>query len=313
MNPVLCVVIPCYNEQEVIKQTADSLCFYIKKLIVDKKISSKSYICFVDDGSTDETWMQIREISLKNSLCSGLKLSNNFGHQNALLAGMFSQKNKSDCIITIDADLQDDICVIEEMLEKYSLGNKIVYAVRDNRESDTFGKRYSAQTFYKFMILLGVNTIYNHADFRLIDKQVVSSLEGFKETNISLRGIFPYMGFKHDVVYFKRKARELGSTKYSLGKMLGFAWEGITSFNTSFLRLVTLIGVLMFFTSIFTTIWVITAYFQDKTVAGWASLLLVLSLFSGINMICLGIIGEYVGKIFFEVKQRPRFIVEEEI
>ena len=313
MKPTLCIITPCYNEQEILLLTSKFLSESINQLIENEKISSKSYICFIDDGSTDRTWSIINEICANNSQLKGVKLSNNFGHQNALLAGMFSQKENSDCIITIDADLQDDVNVIEKMVDKYLEGNKIVYAVRDNRDSDSFWKRNSAQLYYKFMKVLGVKTIYNHADFRLIDQQVITSLAKYKEINIFLRGIFPLMGFKHDVVYYNRKSREFGETKYTLHKMLSFAWQGITSFNTSFLRLVTYIGIFMFFISMITTIWVIYAYIQDETVAGWASLLLIISLFSGINMICLGIIGEYVGKIFFEVKQRPRFIIEQEI
>jgi glycosyltransferase involved in cell wall biosynthesis len=313
MKPVLCIVTPCFNEEDVLKLTSKALTDVLNCLIESNKVSADSYVCFVDDGSTDNTWSVISEICSKNSTFKGVKLSNNFGHQNALLAGLFSQKNSSDCIITIDADLQDDVNVIHDMIDKYSAGNKIVYAVRGNRKSDSFGKRNSAQLFYKFMEWLGVKTIYNHADFRLADRQVIKSLEKYNEVNIFLRGIFPLMGFKHDIVYFERKARKYGETKYSLPKMLSFAWQGITSFNTSLLRLVTYIGIIMFCVSIITAIWVISAYFQNKTVAGWTSLLLVLSLSLGINMICLGVIGEYVGKIFLEVKQRPKFIIEEEL
>ena len=313
MKPILCIITPCFNEQEILLLTTTKLIETISQLTANDKIDMNSYVCFVDDGSTDGTWQIRTDISEGNLHCKGVKLSNNFGHQNALLAGMFSQKHNADCFITIDADLQDDVSVIEQMIDKYSDGNKIVYAVRDNRDSDTFAKRNSAQLFYKLMQVIGVKTIYNHADYRLVDKQVITSLEKFNEINIFLRGIFPLMGYKHDVVYFNRKSREYGETKYKLRKMLSFAWDGITSFNTSLLRFVTYVGVIMFFVSMVTTIWVIIAFLQHKTVAGWASLLLIISLFSGINMICLGIIGEYVGKIFFEVKQRPRFLIEKEL
>ena len=313
MKPVLCIVTPCFNEEEILMISSQALSNVINELVDKDKISPESYVCFVDDGSTDHTWLLINELCSKNTVFKGIKLSNNFGHQNALLAGLFSQKNIADCIITIDADLQDDVDIIEKMIDKYSEGNKIVYAVRRHRKSDSYGKRNSAQLFYKLMEWLGVKTIYNHADYRLADRQVIINLEKFNEVNIFLRGIFPLMGFKHEIVLFDRKAREYGETKYTVPKMLSFAWQGITSFNTSLLRMVTYVGIIIFLFSIITAIWVVISYLQHKTYAGWTSILLVLSLFLGINMICLGIIGEYVGKIFYEVKQRPRYIIEEEI
>lgn len=307
--PVLAIIVPCYNEEEVLPLFLKKLIEQLDLLAAREKISEKSHVCFVDDGSHDDTWDLIESFS-QDTRIKGIKLSNNFGHQNALLAGLFCQKDKADCFITIDADLQDDVAVIEQMLDKYSEGNMIVYGVRDDRETDTFLKRKSAHLFYRILNSLGVKTIYNHADFRLASRQVIENLEHFNEVNLFLRGIFPLLGFNSDIVYYTRRKRTLGVTKYPFGKMVGFAWQGITSFNTSLLRFVTLAGIFMFLVSIFTAVWVLVTYISGKSIQGWTSILLIMTSFSGINMICLGLIGEYVGKIFLEVKQRPRFIIE---
>lgn len=309
IKPVLAIIVPCMNEEDVLQLTMQRISAQLDLLISLKKVSEKSYICFVDDGSTDSTWDLIEGFS-KAGRVRGIKLSKNFGHQNALLAGLFSEKDRADCIVTIDADLQDDETVIEQMIDKFTDGSMIVYGVRSNRDTDTFLKRNFANMFYRFMNFLGIKTVYNHADFRLAGRQVIENLERFNEVNLFLRGIFPLLGFKSDIVNYKRTNRIMGVSKYPFKKMADFAWQGITSFNTSLLRYVTLIGVLMFLISIVTAVWVLISFFSGNSVKGWASILLIMSAFSGINMICLGLIGEYVGKIFLEVKQRPRFIIE---
>ncbi len=308
--PVLAIIVPCFNEEEVLPLSVRKLTEQLDLLISGEKIDKSSFICMVDDGSNDRTWELINKFSQEGNV-RGIKLSNNFGHQNALLAGLFYWKNKAGCFVTIDADLQDDVTVIGQMMDKYSEGNMIVYGVRENRKTDTFFKRNCALAFYRLMKILGINTIFNHADFRLADRNVIESLEKYNEVNLFLRGIFPLLGYKSDVVYYERTRREFGLTKYPLRKMISFAWQGITSFNTTLLKYVTFAGVLMFGVSILIAVWVMINYFSGKTVQGWASILLIVSAFSGINMICLGLIGEYVGKIYLEVKQRPRYIIEQ--
>jgi len=307
--PVLGIIVPCYNEEDVLPDSMQKLSVQLKLLIDNKKIEKQSFICFIDDGSIDNTWKLIEQFATLNNI-KGIKLSNNFGHQNALLAGLLTQKSNADCLVTIDADLQDDPGVIEQMIDKYLTGNMIVYGVRDDRKTDTFLKRNSAYLFYRLMRYSGIKVVYNHADFRLASRQVIESLERFNEVNLFLRGIFPLLGYQSDIVFYTRRNRKQGVTKYPFRKMLSFAWQGITSFNTSLLRYVTITGVFMFGISILIGLWVLVTFFTGKTVQGWTSILLIVSLFSGINMICLGLIGEYIGKIFLEVKHRPRFIVE---
>ena len=307
------IILPCYNEEAILNYTAESLKELFINLISNGLIDSSSFIAFIDDGSRDKTWEIIERISTSNKIFRGLKLSANFGHQNALIAGMFTFKNEAECLITIDADLQDDIMVIEEMIEHYKLGSRIVYGVRDNRDNDTLFKKFTAQTFYKLMEAMKVRTVYNHADFRLVDSNVIIHLERFGEVSLFLRGIFPLLGFKHSFVYYKRNTRIAGETKYPFHKMLSFAWNGITSFSTSPLRIIFYIGILMFLVSLAVGFWVIFSIIYGKTIQGWASTLLLNLTFSGLNMICLGIIGEYLGKIYKEVKNRPRFIIEKKI
>lgn len=313
MSPILCIVVPCYNESEALPFTVSTLTDVISKLVEKHKIDSSSFMCLVDDGSRDNTWYIIEEISTTNKYVRGAKLSANFGHQNALIAGLFSQKANADCFITIDADLQDDVTTIELMIDKYSAGNNIVYGVRNNRDTDTGFKKYTANIFYNLMSSLKVKTINNHADYRLADKKVVETLERFGEANLFLRGIFPMMGFKHDMVYYSRNARLQGETKYPLRKMISFAWQGITSFSTAPLKIVFSLGIITFLFSIVIAAWILLVLIEGKTIKGWASSLLITTAFSGLNMICLGIIGEYVGKIYKEVKQRPRYIIEKEV
>jgi glycosyltransferase involved in cell wall biosynthesis len=305
----LAIILPCYNEEEILTFSANLLEQKINELITKNKISNDSFICFVDDGSRDKTWEIIEELSLKNQF-TGIKLATNFGHQNAIYAGMMIMKYHADCLITIDADLQDDINVFEDMIDAHQNGSMIVYGVRDNRESDTFFKRFTAQGFYKLMQVMKVKSIYDHADFRFIYSRVIEELVKFKEVSLFLRGIFPMIGFNSSNVYYQRKIRVAGETKYPLRKMLSFAWNGITSFSTAPLRFIFYVGIIMFLISISFGIWVAIAAFTGESVKGWASSLLVNLIFSGINMICLGIIGEYIGKIYQEVKQRPRYIID---
>ncbi|MBA3901302.1 MAG: glycosyltransferase family 2 protein [Bacteroidetes bacterium] len=310
IKPIVCIVFPCYNEEEVIPHTAREISKLLEDIIGSGKISEKSYACFVDDGSKDKTWNFIETSAIGNKLVKGVKLSGNFGHQNALLAGLFSEEENADCFITIDVDLQDDIIAIEEMVDKYLEGNKIVYGVRENRDNDSILKKHTAQLFYKLMERLQVKTIYNHADFRLIDSSIIKELRNFKEVNIFLRSIFPLMGFEYTSVHYKRRKRMQGESKYPLKKMISFAWEGITSFSVKPLRMLFYTGLIFFLLSMVLGVWVLISLIAGETIQGWASILLIILLFSGINMISLGIIGEYVGKIYIETKERPRYIIE---
>lgn len=304
------VVLPCYNEEEVLHLSAEQLRKKFNDLRSANLISEDSFVCFVDDGSRDATWEIIENLT-KDPLYKGIKLATNFGHQNAILAGMFTCKSMADCIITIDADLQDDIDVFDKMIHAYHEGNLIVYGVRDNRDSDTFFKKFTAQSFYKLMQWMKVKSVYNHADFRFIDSRVITELEKFNEVSLFLRGIFPLIGFKSSNVYYARSPRLAGETKYPVSKMLHFAWNGITSFSTTPLRFIFYVGIVMFLLSLFFGVWVTISALSGNAIKGWSSTLLVNLIFSGINMICLGIIGEYIGKIYQEVKKRPRFIIDE--
>jgi polyisoprenyl-phosphate glycosyltransferase len=307
------IIIPCYNEEEILSYTADKLGAYVNGLIGKHVLDAGSFICFVDDGSKDKTWAGIQELVKKNQLFKGIKLSTNFGHQNALIAGMFSEKMNADALVTIDADLQDDINVIEEMVTHFNAGSKVVYGVRDNRDTDTFFKKFTATSFYKLMRAMKVKTVYNHADYRLIAGEVISYLEQFGEVNLFLRGIMPVIGFQSTSVYYKRNIRIVGETKYPFRKMLSFAWNGITSFSTTPLKVIFYTGIFMGLASAALGVWVVVSLFTGQTIQGWASTLLLNLTFSGINMICLGIMGEYIGKIYQEVKRRPRFIIEKKI
>jgi glycosyltransferase involved in cell wall biosynthesis len=309
--PVLAIIVPCYNEEEMFPETCSSLLKLLEVLVKNQKIQPNSFICFVNDGSKDKTWDLIFAACEKNSnQLKGIKLSTNFGHQNALMAGMMTMRSECDCMITIDADLQDDISVIETMIDKYSEGFKVVYGVRNKRNSDTFFKRFTAKLFYRLMQKMKVKTIYNHADFRLMDKIVADQLALFGEVNIFLRGMFPLIGFSSTEVLYDRKERLAGETKYPLRKMLNFAWDGITSFSTYPLRLIFLMGVFIFFLSIVLTIWAFIPTFKGEAIHGWASTVIPIFVFAGLQMISIGLIGEYVGKIYKEVKARPRFIIE---
>jgi glycosyltransferase involved in cell wall biosynthesis len=308
--PKILLVVPCYNEQEILHQSHQTISQYFDKLRNKNLISEDSKICFVNDGSRDKTWAIIEEICKKDNRIIGVKLARNFGHQGALVAGLLHHKDLFDCYITIDADLQDDLEAIEGMLEKYNLGAKIVYGVRNDRTTDSFFKRFTAESFYKLMQKMGVPVIFNHADFRLIDNQVLNEFSNFKEVNLFIRGIIPMIGFQSDKVYYKRFEREAGETKYPLRKMLIFAWNGITSFSTVPMKMVLWFGVLNFLFAIGIALWVFACKIMGITIQGWTSILLPMTFFSGSNMIAIGLIGEYIGKIYEEVKGRPRYIIE---
>ena len=307
---ILYMVIPCYNEQDVLRETAGRLKEKFKALQASQKISAKSRIVFVNDGSSDSTWDIISGLhSAEPDFFSGIDLAHNSGHQNAVLAGLMTVKDICDISITMDADLQDDINAIDEMIDRYYEGNQVVYGVRSARKSDTFFKKFTAESFYKFMKLMGADVVYNHADFRLMSRRVLQELAGFKEVNLFLRGIVPLIGFKSCSVYYERHERFAGSSKYPLRKMLSFAVNGITSFSTKPLKMITGLGFVMSVLSAIAFIWAFISKFAGLTEHGWSSTVCSIWLIGGLQLFCLGIIGEYVGKIYAEVKQRPRFIV----
>ncbi|MGG1676820.1 glycosyltransferase family 2 protein [Neobacillus sp. NRS-1170] len=310
MEPVLTIVVPCYNEEEVLPETMMKLGQLLQELMSDELVSKQSKILFVDDGSKDHTWEMIYKEGLKNDHVRGLKLARNVGHQNALLAGLFTAKELSDCVVSIDADLQDDIQVIRDFMLKFHDGCEIVYGVRKGRDTDTFFKRSTAQGFYKIMKILGVDLVYNHADFRLMSKRALQELERFKEVNLFLRGIVPLLGFRTDVVFYDRLERQAGETKYPLKKMLAFAFDGITSFSISPIRFVLMIGFVSFFMSLVFGGYFLTLKFLGNTETGWTSLITSIWLIGGLQLIAIGLIGEYVGKIYKEAKQRPKYIVD---
>ena len=310
---ILYVVIPCYNEEEVLTETTKKLKEKMNQLIKDKQISKNSKIMYVNDGSKDSTWNLIQDISNKDTLFTGITLSRNRGHQNALVAGLLTAKKYADVVISMDADLQDDINVMDQMIEKYNNGCQIVYGVRSSRKKDTFFKRFTAESFYKFMNKMGVNIIYNHADYRLTSKRVLDEFENYKEVNLFLRGIFPLIGFKSDIVYYERNKRFIGESKYSFKKMLNFAWDGITSFSVKPIRLILILGILQTVLSfIFMVVFIILNIIKLKTL-GTGSIVSIIFFVSGIQLLCTGIVGEYIGKIYGETKERPRYIIEKNL
>lgn len=309
---ILYMVVPCYNEQAVLRTTAEQLKIKYTSLISSGLISPESRIVFVNDGSADETWEIIRELhSTDPKFFSGIDLAHNRGHQNAVLAGLMTVKDICDMCITMDADLQDDINTIDEMVKKYYEGNQVVYGVRSARDTDTFFKKTTAEGFYKFMTAMGADVIYNHADFRLMSKRVLQELANFKEVNLFLRGMVPLIGFKNCKVYYERHERAAGESKYPLKRMLSFAVNGITSFSTKPLKLITALGLIMSAVSVIAFIWAFITKIAGFTEHGWSSTMCSIWLIGGLQLFCLGIIGEYIGKIYAEVKQRPRFIVAE--
>ncbi|NKE06139.1 glycosyltransferase family 2 protein [Mesobacillus selenatarsenatis] len=309
-TPIFTIIVPCYNEEAVLEVTIDQLTAKLSELIKQNLVSDKSKVLFVDDGSKDRTWHLIYKASLNDEMVKGLKLSRNVGHQNALLAGLFSAKEASDCMVTIDADLQDDIHAINEMVKKYNEGYEVVYGVRSSRESDTFFKRFTAEGFYKLMDKLGVKLVFNHADFRLMSKRAVEELEQFAESNMFLRGIVPLIGFNSTSVCYERRERLAGETKYPLKKMLAFAFDGITSFSVTPIRFVMLIGCLSFLISLVFGLYFLTLKFFGNTELGWTSLITSIWLIGGLQLIALGLVGEYIGKIYKETKRRPKYIID---
>lgn len=314
MNPkdstILSIVVPCYNEEEVLKETAKQLTAVIDQLVYKKMINSRSTILFVDDGSKDTTWSIIQDLYAQNQYVKGLKLAHNVGHQNALFAGLMTAKMNADCVLSIDADLQDNVNVIEEFILKYKEGYDVVYGVRKSRKVDTFFKRNTALGFYKMMELMGVDIVYNHADYRLLSKRFLEHLAEFKEVNLFLRGIVPLIGFKSAKVYYDRRERFAGESKYPLKKMISFAFEGITSFSVKPLRFVMVLGFILFIISILAGGYAFVSKLMNRTVSGWTSLMLSLWFIGGVQLMSLGLIGEYIGKIYKEVKKRPRYIIE---
>ena len=310
MNDILYIVIPCFNEEDVLPVSAEKMNTLLNDLINRKKISTESKIVFVDDGSKDRTWEILSHLYKTSPNYNCIKLSRNKGHQNALLAGLMYSKEYADMVISIDADLQDDIYVIEEMIDSYYQGFEIVYGVRTARTTDSFLKRFSAETYYKLMIRMGVELVFNHADFRLMSKRSLESLSEYHEVNIFLRGIIPQLGFATCTVGYERKEREAGESKYPISKMLSFAFDGITSFSTKPIKLILGIGMVMVLVSIIALIYSLVSKFMGDTVSGWTSIMISIWLIGGIQTLCLGIIGEYIGKVYSESKKRPKYIID---
>lgn len=311
MKPILYIVIPCYNEEKVLPITSKMFLEKIETLIKKEKINEKSSILFVNDGSKDSTWEIIHKLSKENSHYKGICLSRNRGHQNALLAGLMEAKEYADITISIDCDGQDDINAMDEMVDKYLEGYEIVYGVRSKRKTDTFFKRFTAESFYKLLNMMGVETVYNHADYRLMSKRALNEFAEFKEVNLFLRGMIPLVGFKSTSVFYERHERLAGESHYPLSKMLSLAFDGITSLSIKPIRLITTLGILVAFLSFIGVIWSVITHFIGQTVSGWASMTCIICFVSGVQLISLGIIGEYVGRIYMETKQRPRYIISE--
>lgn len=312
-RPTLGIVIPCYNEEEVLPVTAGRLLEKLAQLMSEGLISPKSFLLFVDDGSVDQTWPIIEELSKSHPEVAGLKLAHNAGHQNALFAGLMEAKEKADCVISIDADLQDDVDVMREFIRKFHEGAEVVYGVRKDRSSDSFFKRSTAQGFYRLMKIMGVPIVYNHADYRLLSRRALKFLERYEERNLFLRGIVPLFGLKSDFVYYDRHERYAGESKYPLKKMIAFAFDGITSFSITPIRFVTLIGFLLFLLSIVAGVYALWSKFFGESFGGWASLMLSIWFIGGIQLMAMGMIGEYIGKIYLETKRRPRYLIEKKI
>ena len=312
-KPIMYLVIPCYNEEEMLDITTKELTKKMRNLMKKNLVSNNSKVLYVNDGSKDNTWQKIEGAHEKNNVFCGVKLSRNRGHQNALLAGLMVAKNYADITISMDADLQDDINVIDKMIEEYQNSSEIVYGVRSSRKKDTLFKRVTAEGFYKFMKLMGVEIVFNHADCRLMSKIALEALEQFNEVNLFLRGIVPQIGYKTSIVYYERNERVAGKSKYPLKKMLKFAMDGITSFSVKPLKIITGIGFIMSFLSFIVLIYSIVVKLIGNAVPGWTFIICSVWLVAGIQMLSLGVIGEYIGKIYGETKSRPRYIIEKEL
>ena len=307
----LAIVVPCYNEEEVLKIASEALRKVLDDLAAKNKIAQDSFILFVNDGSKDRTWELIRqEHDLYPHQVRGVKLAGNVGHQFALTAGLLTAMERSDVTVSIDADLQDDVNVIEEMIDKFHAVNDIVYGVRRERKTDTFFKRTTAQGFYKLMALMGVKTVYNHADFRLMSKRAVEQFSEYKETNLFLRGMMPLIGYQTDSVYYDRKERVAGESKYPLKKMLALAFNGISSFSVKPISMITGLGMFIIICSALAAVYALVSYFTGSVVPGWTSLILSIWFLGGLQLMAVGMVGQYIGKIYMEVKQRPRYNIE---
>ena len=311
MQPVLFIVIPCYNEEKVLPITSSMFLSKINELVSEGKISEKSRILFVNDGSKDKTWEIITKLSSEDPHYIGICQSRNRGHQNAVLAGLMEAKDKCDITISIDCDGQDDINAMDEMVDAYLDGCEVVYGVRSKRDTDTFFKRFTAEGFYKLLNWMGVEVVFNHADYRLLSNRVLREFANFKEVNIFLRGMVPLVGFKSTSVYYERHERIAGESHYPLKKMLALAFDGITSLSVKPIRMITTAGILIAFLSFIGVIWAVVGALLGKTVSGWASTVCIVCFMGGIQLLCLGVIGEYVGKIYMESKHRPRYIISE--
>lgn len=311
--PILYLILPCFNEEEILLKTTEETDKKINQLIEQDKISNLSRVLYVDDGSIDNTWNIIEDIHSQNKRFCGLKFSKNKGHQNALFAGLMFAKDKSDIAISMDADLQDDLDVIDEMINEYGKGSQIVYGIRSSRQSDSFFKKFTAENFYRFMAFLGVEIVFNHADCRLMSKKSLNALEEYEEVNLFLRGIVPQLGFKTSNVYYERNKRELGQSKYPFKKMVKFAFEGITSFSIRPLKMITSLGFIMAIFSFIVMVYALIVKILGSAVSGWTFIIISIWLVSGIQMLSIGILGEYVGKMYIETKKRPRYIIEKEL
>lgn len=307
----LAIVVPCYNEEEVLHIAADALRAVLDDLVKKEKIAEDSFILFVNDGSKDRTWELIEEEHAAHpTQIRGVKLAGNVGHQFALTAGLITAKDLSDVTISIDADLQDDVAVIEQMIDKFHAGNDIVYGVRSDRSMDSFFKRFTAQGFYKVMALMGVKTVYNHADFRLMSRRAVEQFSQYKESNLFLRGMMPLIGYQTDSVYYERKERVAGESKYPLKKMLALAFNGITSFSIKPISLITGLGIIIIIGCVLAAVYALVSYFTGNVVPGWTSLILSIWFIGGVQLLAIGLVGQYIGKIYVEVKHRPRYNIE---
>ena len=306
----LAIVVPCYNEEEMLPLTTKELTGVLSDLITKQKIAPDSYILYVDDGSKDSTWELIRKFHEEEKKVFGLKLAGNVGHQNALTAGMLNAMEHADIMISIDADLQDDTAVMEEMVDKFHEGKDIVYGVRNDRKKDSFFKRTTAQMFYKVMAAFGVKTVYNHADYRLMSKRALQEFSKYQEINLYLRGVMPLIGYETDCVYYERKERVAGESKYPLKKMLALAWNGITSFSVKPSDFITALGGFLIFLCVIAAVYALVSYCNGHTVPGWTSLILSIWFLGGMQLVAIGMIGQYIGKIYIEVKHRPRYNVE---
>ena len=312
-KPVLYIVVPCYNEEEVLHETTKRLTEKMNKMIAEGNISGESRIMYVNDGSKDKTWDIISEYYEKNPLITGLCLSRNRGHQNALLAGLMTSKEYADAVISMDADLQDDVEAVDRFVEEFKKGSDIVYGVRSSRKKDSFFKKHTALMFYKIMEKMGVEIVYNHADYRLMSKRALEGLAEFKEVNLFLRGIVPMIGYKSSTVSYERDKRFAGESKYPLKKMISFAVDGITSCSVKPIRMITSAGLVISFLSVILLIYVIIGHFMGNTIQGWPTLMVLICFFGGFQIMSIGIVGEYVGKIYMETKERPRYIIKDKL